>query len=366
MRAPPRSPRLGTSMDTVVLLSLLASLNPTLLAATTVMLLLPSPSRLMLGYLLGAMMTSITLGLVIVFSLSGSSTTKTTKKTLSPAVDIALGCIALVIAWVLGSGRFDRYRERRRERKADQPDQAPPRWQQQLSKGSARSTFVVGALLTLPGASYLAALTAIHRLNYSTSVTVVVVIGFNLIMLWLLEVPIAGICDRSGENPAGHRPGQGVGGEARLYGRSTRIRNHRSAADRQGHGRPDRRMIRFASGLRRPVQRGCSASARATPCHARRAVDRARGLPESNDAGAGDVPGDDRSPAPQADRVHGRCPCSQHGRRARDDARPRTAAAFTRTQAGPADEAHHRAGCGRDADCHRGSALVWSSGARAA
>ena len=174
-----------------MLLSLLASLNPTLLAATTVMLLLPSPARLMLGYLVGALMTSITLGLVIVFSLSDSSTAKTTKTTLSPAVDIALGGLALVIAWVLGSGRYGRYRERRRERKADKPDKGPPRWQQQLSKGSARSTFVVGALLTLPGASYLAALTSIHRLKYSAAVTVLVVIGFNLVMLWLLEVPIA-------------------------------------------------------------------------------------------------------------------------------------------------------------------------------
>jgi hypothetical protein len=56
-----------------VLLSLTAALNPTLLTATTVMLLLPSPTALMLGYWLGAMLTSITLGLVIVFSLQGSS-----------------------------------------------------------------------------------------------------------------------------------------------------------------------------------------------------------------------------------------------------------------------------------------------------
>lgn len=43
--------------------------NPTLLAAVTMMLLLPNPKRLMPGYLLGAYTTSITLGLVIVFSL---------------------------------------------------------------------------------------------------------------------------------------------------------------------------------------------------------------------------------------------------------------------------------------------------------
>jgi hypothetical protein len=51
----------------VLLFALGAALNPTLVAASTVMMLLPSPKRLMLGYLLGALMTSITLGLVIVF-----------------------------------------------------------------------------------------------------------------------------------------------------------------------------------------------------------------------------------------------------------------------------------------------------------
>jgi hypothetical protein len=175
----------------VILLSLTASLNPTLVAATTVMMLLPSPSKLMLGYLLGAYIASIVLGLVIVFSLSNSGVTNTTKNTLSPGVDIALGAIALVIAFVLYSGRHERLRERRRARNAAKPDKGPPRWQRELSKGSARTTFVVGALLTLPGASYLAGLRQIHKLHYSTVAIVLLVIGFNLVMLWLLEVPLA-------------------------------------------------------------------------------------------------------------------------------------------------------------------------------
>ena len=178
-------------MSQVILLSLTASLNPTLVAATTVMLLLDKPSRLMLGYLLGAYMTSITLGLVIVFSLSNSSTTNTTKKTISPAVDIALGAIALAVAFVLYTGRHERLTERRQARKAAKPDKVPPRWQRELSKGSARTTFVIGAVLTLPGASYLAGLDQIHKLKYSTTTTVLIVIGFNLVMLWLLEVPLA-------------------------------------------------------------------------------------------------------------------------------------------------------------------------------
>src|SRR5436305_1173582 len=56
-------------MGQVILLSLTASLNPTLVAATTLMLLLPSPSKLMLGYLLGALMTRITLGFVMLWML---------------------------------------------------------------------------------------------------------------------------------------------------------------------------------------------------------------------------------------------------------------------------------------------------------
>ena len=84
----------------------------------------------------------------------------------------------------------ERYRERRQARKAAKPDKGPPRWQRELSKGSPRTTFLVGMLLTLPGASYLAGLDEINKLNYSTTVTVLLVIGFNLVMLWLLEVPL--------------------------------------------------------------------------------------------------------------------------------------------------------------------------------
>ncbi|MFX6040859.1 hypothetical protein ABTE96_23070, partial [Acinetobacter baumannii] len=77
---------------------------------------------------------------------------------ISPVVDIALGALALVIAFVVWRGHVANMRERRREKKAATPDKGPPRWQRELSKGSPRTTFIVGALLTLPGASYLAGL----------------------------------------------------------------------------------------------------------------------------------------------------------------------------------------------------------------
>ena len=73
-------------MGEVLVFALAAALNPTLLTATTVMLLLPNPKRLLLGYLLGALMTSITLGLVIIYELLDSGAV-TTQKTHPEPVD---------------------------------------------------------------------------------------------------------------------------------------------------------------------------------------------------------------------------------------------------------------------------------------
>ena len=181
-------------MGSVFFLAFTAALNPTLLAATTVMLLLDNPKRLLIGYLVGALMTSITLGLVIVFSLEDSSFADTAQNTLSPAADFALGGIALVIAYVLATGRDKAVSERRQRRKAEKNKEpsGPPKWQQFLDRGSARSAFIVGALLTLPGASYLASLSKLSAQDLSTGGTVLSVIAINVIMLALLEVPTLG------------------------------------------------------------------------------------------------------------------------------------------------------------------------------
>jgi hypothetical protein len=171
-----------------------AALNPTLLAATTVMLLLDHPKRLLMGYLAGALMTSVTLGLVIVFALDGSASTA--QHTLSPAMDLALGVLLFVIAFVIRPGRqpkeTGRLAERRRRKEETKGDKGPPLWQRKLSQGTARTTFVVGALLTLPGASYLIGLHKIGDGDPSTAGAVGAVLLFNVIMLVLLELPLIG------------------------------------------------------------------------------------------------------------------------------------------------------------------------------
>jgi hypothetical protein len=157
------------------------------------MLLLPKPRNLMLGYLLGAMMTSVSLGLAIVFSLEESGAVEATQNTFSPAADIVLGAIFLIVARALSAERdaiLRERRERRRAAKGTAKKKSPPRWQQALSRGTPRTTFVIGALLTLPGASYLVALTRLAKDDLGTPESVLAVVGFNLIMLALLELPL--------------------------------------------------------------------------------------------------------------------------------------------------------------------------------
>jgi hypothetical protein len=177
----------------VYVLAFTAALNPTLLAAVTFMLSRPGAGRLMLGYLIGAMFTSLTCGLLIVFALDGSSSaTSTAKRTVNPVLDIVVGTLVLVIAYIYASGRLEPAMARRAAKKAQKPDKGPPRWQRELDRGSARIGLLVGLVLTLPGASYLAALDIIGKENLSSVAVVLTLVLFNLIMLALLEIPLLG------------------------------------------------------------------------------------------------------------------------------------------------------------------------------
>ena len=182
-------------LASIFALALVAMFNPTLLAAVTVMMLLPNTKRLMLGYLLGAYVTSISLGLLIVFSLNGSSSVETAKSSLSPGEDIVVGLIALLVAFVLGTGRDLPLKERRRQRKeerkgADEPKESWP--ERMLGRGSARITFAVGVVLTLPGVSYLTALDRMAKLDATALETTLLVLAFCVIQQLLLEVPLLG------------------------------------------------------------------------------------------------------------------------------------------------------------------------------
>ncbi len=183
-------------MGDIFVLSLVSAANATLLAAVTVMLFLQSPKRLLLGYLAGALLISLTIGFVIVFVVHDASSTSTARNTVSPSIDIALGAIALLGAYVLWGGHDQKLKERRIRKKKSKDgegaEKGPSKVEQLLGRGSARVTFAVGVVLTLPGVSYLAALRDLQKLGYGTVGEILVILGFNVMLLIFLEVPLLG------------------------------------------------------------------------------------------------------------------------------------------------------------------------------
>ncbi|MBS1844073.1 MAG: GAP family protein [Actinobacteria bacterium] len=180
----------------IFVLSLLAMFNPTLLAAVTVMMLLPDPKRLITGYLLGAYLASIGIGMAIVFTLHGNSSgVETSKRTLSPVEDLAFGVVLGIVGWALLTGRVKQAKEsrkRRHEEKHGPKEEKESLPERLLGRGSMRISFAIGALLSLPGASYFIALDKIAKLDWPVPTTALAVVVFCLIQQTFLEVPLVG------------------------------------------------------------------------------------------------------------------------------------------------------------------------------
>jgi Sap, sulfolipid-1-addressing protein len=180
----------------IFLLSLVAAANASLLAAVTVMLFLPSPKRLLLGYLVGGLLVSLAIGFVIVFVVHDASSTETARNAVSPSIDIVVGLIFALVAYVFQAGHDQRLKERRAEKHAaagkEPAEKGPSKVEQLLGRGSARVTFALGVVLTLPGFAYLAALHDLQELGYGAAGKVLVIIGFNVMLLLLIEIPLAG------------------------------------------------------------------------------------------------------------------------------------------------------------------------------
>jgi hypothetical protein len=161
----------------------------------TLMLLLENPRRLMLGYLLGAYVTSISVGLVIVFALSDSSAASASKNSLSPSADIVVGLLLLLVAFVLATDRDRPLRERKARRKQAKLEANGGEGKEALplrliGRGSPRVAFVVGLLLSFPGLAYLTGLSHINKLDAAAVPTALLVIAFCLIQQLLLEIPL--------------------------------------------------------------------------------------------------------------------------------------------------------------------------------
>ena len=189
-------------MGDIFLLSLAAAVYPALLAAAVVLLALPQPRGLLLGYLIGGMTVSITAGLLILPAFQDSDPVIGSKSTVSPGAYIFAGVLLLAVAWLVGTRRGREVMTRRRPRPEEPKRDKPSRTSRVLSQGSGYVALGVGAVMNLPGPWYLLALRDIADGSYSKPEQVGLIVLFNVIMFTLIEVPLVGYLLRPDQTAA--------------------------------------------------------------------------------------------------------------------------------------------------------------------
>jgi len=167
----------------IFVLALASMIWPTLIGVVVITLASPRPVTLLAFFLAASLLTTVGIGLVVVFVLRGSSLFSGSRPTFSPIVDLVAGLVALLAAYLVRRGRgSDETSSQRQDR---------PSWTQRTLERGAPLAFFVGVVLNLvPGVLPLVALKDIAELDYSVGATVVLVVGFYLIMFLPAEVPL--------------------------------------------------------------------------------------------------------------------------------------------------------------------------------
>jgi Sap, sulfolipid-1-addressing protein len=174
-------------------LALGSALYPTLLAMVVIILDQPNPRKLLSAYLAGAMLASLTVGFLIVAALNAGNTVGGSDHTVGPGIDFAVALVALVLLFILLTGRDRGLRERRERKRREREAKGGRPWSERvLRRDSLLLAFVVGIALNLPGALYLVALKDIAAADLSTATTVLYVLLYNLIMFQWAEIPLVG------------------------------------------------------------------------------------------------------------------------------------------------------------------------------
>jgi hypothetical protein len=173
-------------MPELLLLAIASAFWPVLVVVVIVSLRARRPVRLLVSFLVGGLLTTVTIGLVIIYMLEGSSFTGRSKQTFEPGVKVTVGALAILAAVVL-------WKRLPRLAVAPAPDPVPGppgRLESMLDRG-APLAFVAGILFNLiPGFFPLVALAEISARDLDALATVGLLLAFYVIMFALIEVPL--------------------------------------------------------------------------------------------------------------------------------------------------------------------------------
>ena len=171
-------------------LAFLAGLNPKLLALDLLLIENRRPRAMFLWLLLGGLTVGVTIGLldVLVFHLDAINH----QGSVSAGVDLALGLLLLAAAALVATGRLHGRRKAPvpvGDGQPEKPEKKDSLAQRMLAEPRLGLAVLVGAVIGIPGVSYL---TALHNLvagNYSTATQVIAVFVFVIIAFLLIIIP---------------------------------------------------------------------------------------------------------------------------------------------------------------------------------
>jgi hypothetical protein len=179
----------------LLFLALDAAVYPTLLAVVVILLNQPRRVPLLSAYLATGLIVSVGAGLALVFALEGAFTKG--NHTLGPSVDLTVGGLALLLAVALATRADARFAALRKDKSSEPAQAAPessePIMQRLLARQSTPLVVIASLAINLPGASYLVALKDIAAAHHSALATILLVVGFNVIMFTLAEIPLVGL-----------------------------------------------------------------------------------------------------------------------------------------------------------------------------
>lgn len=191
---------------TVILMAVVAGLDPARVGAVAFILSRPRPMRLLAAYLFGGFGVSLIVGGVVVFILGEADVGKSSS--VPPEIEVAVGALALVVAALVATGVAARVRDTAQERvdavrPGEQDDvertgiekvpgfeKLPQHIQDVLRKESPWVAWIAGVAIGMPSAYYLAAIAAILKSGVGTGGQVAGLLVFNFIAFAVAGIPM--------------------------------------------------------------------------------------------------------------------------------------------------------------------------------
>jgi Sap-like sulfolipid-1-addressing protein len=178
-----------TSSLDLLLLALASMFWPTLMVIVVLALRTAHPVKILFWFLVGGLMTTITVGIAAVFALQGSELLSGSKPPLDPALEISLGLLALLAAYL-----FHRRIRRTPPTPAtddDAPQTKQPSMASRAVEKGALVALLAGVVLNIvPGPLPIVALKDIAELDASNAAKVSLIIAFYMVMFAFVEVPL--------------------------------------------------------------------------------------------------------------------------------------------------------------------------------